>query len=84
MKKMDVWVKGGSSDHTEDVSLCDCNDRATLCTGTDFVQSVIREIGTNLTLYHTFLTFNGPEEGRFLKTFLEKEKMLVTSIFSFS
>ena len=37
-----------------------------------------------LTLYHTFKTFNDPEKEAFLKTLWEKEKMLVTSIFSFS
>ena len=38
----------------------------------------------NLTLCHTIPTFNKPEEEAFLKTFSEKEKMLVTNIFSFS
>ena len=37
-----------------------------------------------LTLYHTILTFNNIEKEEFRKTLLEKEKMLVTSIFSFS
>ena len=37
-----------------------------------------------LTLYHTILTFNDPQERILLKTMWKKEKMLVTSIFSFS
>ena len=37
-----------------------------------------------LTLYYTVLTFNDLEKGSHLKTLWEKEKMLVTSIFSFS
>ena len=37
-----------------------------------------------LTLYHTIPTFNDPQERYLLKTWWEKEKMLVTSIFSFS
>ena len=37
-----------------------------------------------LTLYYTIPTFNDPLEGSLLKTLWEKEKMLVTSIFSFS
>ena len=40
--------------------------------------------GKGLSLYHTILTFNDPQGRRLLKTFLEKEEMLVTSIFSFS
>ena len=39
--------------------------------------------GKDLTLYHTIPTFNDPEEN-FMKTSFKKEKMLVTSIFSFS
>ena len=39
---------------------------------------------TYLSLYHTTRTFNDPEEKRLFKTLREKEKMLVTSIFSFS
>ena len=35
-----------------------------------------------LTLSYTILTFNDPEKEALLKTLLEKEKMLVTSIFS--
>ena len=35
-----------------------------------------------LTLYHIIPTFNDPD--KLLKTLQEKEKMLVTSIFSFS
>ena len=37
-----------------------------------------------LTLYYIILTFNDPEEKSLLKMFREKEKMLVTSILSFS
>ena len=37
-----------------------------------------------LTLNHTFPTFNEPKKETFWKTMWEKEKMLVTSIFSFS
>ena len=37
-----------------------------------------------ITLDHTIPTFTGLEMGRLLKTLWEKEKMLVTSIFSFS
>ena len=37
-----------------------------------------------LTLYHTIPTFNNPKEEGFGKHYGEKEKMLVTSIFSFS
>ena len=37
-----------------------------------------------LILYHIITTFNSPEEGRFCKHLGEKEKMLVTSIFSSS
>ena len=37
-----------------------------------------------LTLYYTITTFNDPHTGSLLKTLWEKEKMLVTSIFSFS
>ena len=37
-----------------------------------------------LTLYHEISTFNNPEKRKLLKTPLEKDKMLVTSIFSFS
>ena len=33
---------------------------------------------------HTIPTFNDPEKEGFLKTLWEKDKMLVTSIFSFS
>ena len=33
-----------------------------------------------LSLYHIIPTFNDSEEGGFLKTFLEKERMLVTMI----
>ena len=46
------------------------------------IKSIIflHKIGS-LTLYHTNPIFNDP---RLLKTFWEKEKMLVTSIFSFS
>ena len=40
--------------------------------------------GNGLTLYHTIPTFNDFETGRLLKTLWEKEKMMVTSIFSFS
>ena len=40
--------------------------------------------GYTLTLYHTIPTFNDPQERSLLKTLWEKEKMLVTSIFSFS
>ena len=36
------------------------------------------------TLYHIILTFNNPEKEVFGKKLWEKEKMLVTSIFSFS
>ena len=36
-----------------------------------------------LTLYNTILTFNNPENESFWKHWGEKEKMLVTSIFSF-
>ena len=36
------------------------------------------------TLYHTILNFNNAKEKNLLKTLWEKEKMLVTSIFSFS
>ena len=39
---------------------------------------------SDLALYHTMLTFNDSEEEGFWKTLWEKEKMLVTSIFSFS
>ena len=38
----------------------------------------------SLTLYHTILTYNNPKKGGFLKTFWKREKVLVTSIFSFS
>ena len=38
----------------------------------------------SFTLYHTILTFNDPQQRGLLKTLWEKEKMLVTSIFSFS
>ena len=41
-------------------------------------------IQQNLTLYHTTATFNNPEKEALIKTLWEKEKMLVTSIFSFS
>ena len=45
----------------------------------------IKQSQPSLTLYHTIPTFNDPERGYiFLKTFWEKEKMLVTSIFLFS
>ena len=37
-----------------------------------------------LPLSHTILNFNDPSEDSFWKTLWEKEKMLVTSIFSFS
>ena len=37
-----------------------------------------------LSRYRTIPTFNDPQERRLLKTLLKKEKMLVTSIFSFS
>ena len=37
-----------------------------------------------LTLYHTILTFKDMEKIAFRKKLWEKEKMLVTSIFSFS
>ena len=37
-----------------------------------------------LTLYNTILTFNNLEKRNLLKTLWEKEKMLVTSMFSFS
>ena len=37
-----------------------------------------------LSRYHTIPTFNDPQERGLLKTLLKKEKMLVTSIFSFS
>ena len=37
-----------------------------------------------LSRYHTILTFNDPQERGLLKTLLKKEKMLITSIFSFS
>ena len=40
--------------------------------------------GHALTLYHTIPIFNDPEIESFLKTLWEKEKMLVTSIFSFT
>ena len=40
--------------------------------------------GNVLTLYHTIPTFNDPDKRSLLKTLWEKEKMLVTSIFSFS
>ena len=40
--------------------------------------------GKELTLYHTIQTFNNPEKRNLLKRLWEKEKMLVTSIFSFS
>ena len=36
-----------------------------------------------LALYHTVPTFNNPKIETFWKTYWEKEKMLVTSIFSF-
>ena len=39
---------------------------------------------TTFALYHTVQTFNDPEKRRLLKTLWENEKMLVTSIFSFS
>ena len=39
---------------------------------------------TSLTLYHTIPTFNDPVKRAFKKTLWKKEKMLVTSIFSFS
>ena len=42
------------------------------------------DIHVYLTLYHTIPTFNDPEKESFWKHFWEKEKMLVTSIFSFS
>ena len=38
---------------------------------------------TILTLYHTMTTSDAPEEKSLLKTLWKKEKMLVTSIFSF-
>ena len=38
---------------------------------------------THLTLYHTIPTFNDPENEAF-QNIVGKEKMLVTSIFSFS
>ena len=38
--------------------------------------------GKGLTLYHTVLSFNDPEEG-FAKHCAYKEKMLITNIFSF-
>ena len=37
-----------------------------------------------LTLYHTIPAFKDPKKRKLLKTLWEKEKMLVTSIFSFS
>ena len=40
-------------------------------------------VGEKLTLYHIIKTFNAPDEKSLLKTLWEKEKMLVTSIFSF-
>ena len=45
---------------------------------TEFLQELY------LTLYHTILTFYHPEEQGFGKHSLEREKMLVTSILSFS
>ena len=47
-------------------------------------QSKILVSGNGLNLYHTNLTFNDPVERSLLKTLWEKEKMLVTGIFSFS
>ena len=38
----------------------------------------------SLTLHYTVPTFNEPRERGLFKTIWEKEKMLVTSIFSFS
>ena len=40
--------------------------------------------GKRLTLHHTITTFNDPDREALLKTLWEKEKMLVTSISSFS
>ena len=40
--------------------------------------------GEDLNLYHTIQTFKRPWKRRLLKTLWEKEKMLETSIFSFS
>ena len=42
----------------------------------------ILSFGENLTFDHTILTFNDPKKEAFLKTLWEKEKMLITSIFS--
>ena len=37
-----------------------------------------------LTLHHTIPTFNDPEKKSIFKTLLEKEKILITNLFSFS
>ena len=47
-------------------------------------QEEIFSFESPLTLHHTILTFKDPEGRSLLKTLWEKEKMLVTSIFSFS
>ena len=49
-------------------------------TGTDPVDNKAKTV----TLYHTILTCNDSQERSLWKTLWEKEKMLVTSIFSFS
>ena len=50
--------------------------------------SLVRQNGVlsdnGLRLYHTAQSFNDPDRKTLLKTFWEKEKMVVTSIFSFS
>ena len=40
--------------------------------------------GITVTLFHTILTFNPFENRSCFKTWLEKEKMMVTTVFSFS
>ena len=44
----------------------------------------LKGLFSSLTLYHTVPTFNDPIGRKLMKTFWEKEKMLVTSIFSIS
>ena len=46
------------------------------------VENAYNQYYHHLTLHHTILTFNDPQERRLLKTFGEKKKMLVTSFFS--
>ena len=44
-----------------------------------------QELGMSyLTLFHTILTFNNPEKEAFWKALWVKEKILLTSVFSFS